>query len=416
MVRRSVSTVPPEAGPEGTVGRVHYPAGVRTPALASRLRPFTSTIFAEITELARRTSSVNLGQGFPDTDGPEGMLRTAQRAIEDGANQYPPGAGDPELREAIAEHRRDRYGIEHDPDGQVLVTVGATEAITASMLALVEPGDEVVVIEPYYDSYPAAIALAGGVRRTVPMRQGPDHRFVLDVAALRAAVGPNTRALVLNSPHNPTGTVLTDDELATVAEVCQDNDVIAVTDEVYEHLLYDGRAHRPLATLPGMAERTLSISSSGKSFSATGWKIGWVCGPEELVSAVRSAKQFLTFVGGAPFQPAVAHALRHEREWAEGLRADLQGKRDRLATGLSEAGLDVLASEGTYFVCADVRPLGFTDGAELARALPERVGVAAIPVQVFCDDPETTRHLVRFAFCKRDEVLDEGIRRLHKLR
>ena len=346
MVRRSVSTVPPEAGPEGTVGRVHYPAGVRTPALASRLRPFTSTIFAEITELARRTSSVNLGQGFPDTDGPEGMLRTAQRAIEDGANQSPPGAGEPELREAIAEHRRDRYGIEHDPDGQVLVTVGATEAITASMLALVEPGDEVVVIEPYYDSYPAAIALAGGVRRTVPMRQGPDHRFVLDVAALRAAVGPNTRALVLNSPHNPTGTVLTDDELATVAEVCRDNDVIAVTDEVYEHLLYDGRAHRPLATLPGMAERTLSISSSGKSFSATGWKIGWVCGPEELVSAVRSAKQFLTFVGGAPFQPAVAPALPPGRGRGGGPRGHPEGKSGRLANGLSGGGPGGLAGGG----------------------------------------------------------------------
>lgn len=389
---------------------------MRTPALTTRLRPFTSTIFAEITELARRTGAVNLGQGFPDTDGPAEMLRTAREAIANGANQYPPGAGEPELREAVAEHRREHYGLDHDPDGEVLVTVGATEALTASMLALVEPGEEVVVVEPYYDSYPVAIAMAGGVRRTVPLRQGENHRFELDTAALRAAVGPNTRALLLNSPHNPTGTVFTDQELATIAQVCRDNDLVAVTDEVYEHLLYDGRQHTPLATLPGMAERTLSISSSGKTFSATGWKIGWVCGPSELVSAVRAAKQFLTFVGGAPFQPAVAHALRHERDWVRELRDGLQRKRDRLSRGLADAGLDPLASEGTYFVCADVRPLGFTDGAELARALPEKIGVAAIPVQVFCDNAETTQHLVRFAFCKRDEVIDEGIERLHKLR
>ncbi|MEU5845187.1 pyridoxal phosphate-dependent aminotransferase [Saccharopolyspora shandongensis] len=389
---------------------------MRTPALTSRLRPFTSTIFAEITELARRTGAVNLGQGFPDTDGPAGMLRVAQEAIANGVNQYPPGAGEPDLRTAISEHRQARYGIEHRPEDEVLVTVGATEALTAAMLALVEPGDEVVLVEPYYDSYPVAIAMAGGVRRTVALRQGPDHRFELDVEALRAAVGPQTRALVLNSPHNPTGTVFTDAELAVIAEVCRDNDVIAITDEVYEHLIFDGRKHRPLATLPGMAERTLSISSVGKSFSATGWKIGWICGPAELVAAVRAAKQFMTFVGGAPFQPAVAHALRNELDWVERLREDLQRKRDRLAGGLTEAGFDVLASEGTYFICADVRPLGFADGAELCRSLPERIGLAAIPVQVFCDNPEDAKHLVRFAFCKRDEVLDEAIRRLHKLR
>ncbi len=389
---------------------------MRTPALTSRLRPFTSTIFAEITELARRTEAVNLGQGFPDTDGPDGMLRKAQQAIASGINQYPPGAGEPELRDAISEQRREHYGIEHDPDGDVLVTVGATEGLTATMLALVEPGDEVVLVEPYYDSYPVAVSMAGGVRRTVPLRQGPDHRFVLDTDALRAAVGPRTRALVLNSPHNPTGTVFTDAELAVIAEVCRDNDVIAVTDEVYEHLLYDGRAHTPLATLPGMADRTVSISSAGKSFSVTGWKIGWVCGPAELVAAVRAAKQFMSFVGGAPFQPAVAHALRHELEWVAELREGLQRKRDRLSSGLAEAGFDVLSSEGTYFVCADVRPLGYDDGADFCRALPERAGVAAIPVQVFCDDPAPVRHLVRFAFCKRDEVLDEAVRRLHKMR
>ncbi|WP_026152779.1 pyridoxal phosphate-dependent aminotransferase [Actinopolyspora halophila] len=387
---------------------------MRTPALTRRLRPFTSTIFAEITELARSTGSVNLGQGFPDTDGPPGMLRRAERAIGEGVNQYPPGAGEPELRAAIGAQRRADYGIEHDPDGEILVTVGATEAISASMLALVEPDEEVILIEPHYDAYPVAVAMAGGVHRSVPLR-AERGRFRLDTAALRAAVGPRTRAVVLNSPHNPTGTVFTADELAAIAEICRENDLLAITDEVYEHLLFDGRAHTPLATLPGMAERTLSISSAGKSFSVTGWKIGWVCGPAELVSAVRAAKQFTTFVGGAPFQPAVAHALNEERPWLEGLRSELQQKRDRLTSGLRRAGFDVLPSEGTYFVCADVRPLGYSDGAEFCRALPERIGVAAIPPQVLCDDPEPMRHLARFAFCKRDEVIDEAVERLLEL-
>lgn len=378
------------------------------------MRPFTSTIFAEITELARSNDAVNLGQGFPDTDGPDGMLRAAQNAIANGVNQYPPGAGEPELRAAIAEHRSRRYGIEHDPDTEVLVTVGATEALSAAIQGLVEPDEEVILLEPYYDVYPAAVALAGAQHRTAALRQTADGRFALDEAALRAAVGARTRAVVVNSPHNPTGSVLTRDELAVLAEICRENDLIAITDEVYEHLVHDGE-HTPLATLPGMAERTLSISSAGKSFNATGWKIGWVCGPAELVSAVRAAKQFMTFVGGAPFQPAVAHALRNEQSWVDKLRTDLRGKRDRLAGGLAEVGFDVLRSEGTYFVCADVRPLGFTDGAEFCRALPERAGVAAIPVQVFCTDPSSTRHLVRFAFCKRDEILDEGLRRLRAL-
>jgi N-succinyldiaminopimelate aminotransferase len=379
------------------------------------LRPFTSTIFAEITELANRTGAVNLGQGFPDSDGPPGMLRTAQEAIARGVNQYPPGAGEPDLRAAVSEHRRTHYGAEHDPEREVLVTVGATEAITASMMALVEPGDEVILLEPYYDSYPVAVAMAGGTRRTVSLKPGP-HRFELDISALREAINAKTRVLLLNSPHNPTGTVFTDEELAAIARLCREHDIIAVTDEVYEHLLFDGRKHTPLAALPGMAERTLSISSAGKSFSVTGWKIGWACGPAELVAAVRAAKQFLTFTGGAPFQPAVAHALRHELDWTNRLRIELERKRDLLSTGLAEAGFDVLASEGTYFVCADVRPLGFEDGAEFCRSLPDQVGVAAIPVQVFCDHRETARHLVRFAFCKQDAVLDEAIVRLRKLR
>jgi N-succinyldiaminopimelate aminotransferase len=383
---------------------------VDQPALVTRLRPFTSTIFAEMTALATRTSAVNLGQGFPDSDGPSGMLEVARKAIADGVNQYPPGPGIPELRTAIAEHRR-RYGTEYDPDTEVLVTVGATEAIASALLGLVEPGDEVLLIEPYYDSYAAAVALAGATRRVVGLVEDAG-RFALDPDALRAAVGPRTRALLLNSPHNPTGTVLTREELEQVAAVCREHDLIAITDEVYEHLVYDGGQHVPLASLPGMAGRTLSVSSAGKSFNVTGWKIGWACGPAELVAAARAAKQFLTFVGGAPFQPAVAHALRHELAWVDGLRADLQGKRDRLSRGLAEAGFDVRASAGTYFVCADVRPLGFSDGAELCWQLPERIGVAAVPVQVFTDTPERWRHLVRFAFCKRDDVLDEALRRL----
>jgi len=368
-----------------------------------------------MTALAQRTGAVNLGQGFPDTDGPPSMLAAAKDAIDAGVNQYPPGPGLPVLREAIVEHRA-RYGTHYDPDTEVLVTVGATEAIAAALLALVEPGDEVVLIEPYYDSYAASVALAGATRRTVGLVEDPaTGRLGLDVAALRAAIGPRTRALLLNSPHNPTGTVLNREELAAVAALCVAHDLIAITDEVYEHLVFDSAEHIPLVTLPGMADRTLAISSAGKTFNCTGWKIGWVCGPAELVAAVRAAKQFLTFVGGAPFQPAVAHALRTELEWVEGLRASLQTKRSRLAEGLAEAGFAVRPSEGTYFITADVRPLGFTDGAELCRALPEKIGVAGVPVQVFTDHPDQWRHLVRFAFCKKDEVLDEALRRLHKL-
>jgi len=387
---------------------------VRRKALVPRLEPFTSTIFAEMTALATRTGSVNLGQGFPDTDGPPSMLAAAQEAIGAGVNQYPPGLGRPELRSAIAEQRT-RYGTEFDPDTEVLVTVGATEAIAAAMLALVQPGDEVVMFEPYYDSYAASVALAGATRRVVSLVEDPSGRFAVDLDALRAAITPRTRAVLLNSPHNPTGTVFTRAELAGIAELCVEHDLLAVTDEVYESLTYDGVEHIPLGTLPGMADRTVTISSAGKMFNCTGWKIGWACGTAELVGAVKAAKQFLTFVGGAPFQPAVAHALRTEQAWVTALRDELAGKRDRLAEGLAAAGFEVRPSAGTYFVCVDVRPLGFTDGAELCWQLPERIGVAAVPVQGFTDHPELWRHIVRFAFCKRDDVLDEAIARLHKL-
>jgi N-succinyldiaminopimelate aminotransferase len=379
------------------------------------LRPFTSTIFAEMTALAQRTGAVNLGQGFPDTDGPAGMLEAAKAAIDGGLNQYPPGPGMPVLREAISKHR-ERYGTTYDPDTEVLVTVGATEAIAATLLALVEPGDEVILFEPYYDSYAASVAMSGATRRVVGLVEDPiTGRFGLDVTALKNAITPRTRAVLVNTPHNPTGTVFTRAELEAVAALCVEHDLIAITDEVYEHLIFDTRTHIPLATLPGMAPRTVTISSAGKTFNCTGWKIGWLCAPAPLVAAVRAAKQFLTFVGGAPFQPAVAHALHHEMAWVEDLRTSLQTKRSRLSAGLAEAGFTVRPSEGTYFITADVRPLGFTDGAELCRALPERIGVAGVPVQVFTDHPEQWQHLVRFAFCKKDEVLDEALRRLHKL-
>jgi len=384
---------------------------LQTHGLVPRLRPFTSTIFAEMTALAARTGAVNLGQGFPDTDGPAGMLEIARSAIASGHNQYPPGPGIPELRAAVAEQRATCYGLVHDPDTEVLVTVGATEAISAALLALVGQSDEVLLIEPYYDSYPAAIALAGATRRSVALVADGD-RFTLDLDALAAAITPATRALVLNSPHNPTGTVLHSAELAALAALAVEHDLLVITDEVYEHLVFDGACHHPIATFPGMAQRTLSVSSAGKTFSVTGWKIGWVCGPAHLVAAVRAVKQFLTFVAGAPLQPAVAHALRAEHDWVVAHRAALQAKQRRLAAGLRAAGFGVHRCDGTYFICADVRPLGYHDGVEFCRDLPARTGVVAIPVAVFVDDPAPWRHLVRFAFCKRDEVLDDAIARL----
>jgi len=375
------------------------------------LTGFTSTIFAEMSALATRTGSINLGQGFPDFDGPAGMLQRAQRAIADGVNQYPPGPGSAELRAAIAAHQHRFYGIDIDPETQVLVTAGATEGIAAAMLGLLEPGDEVVMLEPYYDSYAATVALAGGVRRTVPLHP-PDFRLNRD--HLAAAITQRTRLLLLNSPHNPTGMVLSGDELQFIAQLAVRHDLIVVTDEVYEHLTFDGVAHRPICTLPGMADRTLTISSAGKTFSVTGWKIGWVTGPVDLVVAVRAAKQYLTFVNGAPFQPAVAEALALPDDYFHRFREAMQNKRDRLLDGLAEAGFAAFRPSGTYFVVTDSTSVGFGDGHELCRALPELCGVVAVPMAVFYDDPDAGSNLVRFAFCKRDDVLDEGIRRLQR--
>lgn len=375
------------------------------------MRGFGTTIFAEMSALAAETGAINLGQGFPDTDGPREMLDAAKAAIDGGRNQYPPGPGVPELLEAVAAHQERFYGLRVDPRSEVLVTVGATEAIAASVLALCEPGDEVVTFEPYYDSYAATIALAGAVRRTSVLRF-PD--FAVDGESLRAAFSDRTRLVLLNTPHNPTGKVFTRAELELVCALAREHDAWVVTDEVYEHLLFDGLEHVPVATLPGMAERTLTISSAGKTFSATGWKVGWVTGPAEAVAAVRTVKQFLTYVGSGPFQPAVALALGLGDDVYAGLAASLQAKRDLLVSGLRSAGLEVAVPSGTYFVVADAAPLGAADGLEFCRRLPALAGVVGVPVSVFHDDLEAARTLVRFAFCKRDEVLAEAVGRLSR--
>ncbi|WP_207842053.1 pyridoxal phosphate-dependent aminotransferase [Williamsia soli] len=380
----------------------------------ARLQPFSSTIFAEMSQLAVAHDAINLGQGFPDTDGPAAMLAAAQEAIGTGQNQYPPGPGIPALRTAVARHQFDHYGLQYDPDTEVLITVGATEAIAGAIVGLVEPGSEVVMIEPYYDAYAAATAMAGATRVTVPLVADGDG-FALDRDALAAAVTPKTALVVINSPHNPTGTVLSADDLAAIAAVCIDNDVVALTDEVYEHLLFDGREHTPLATLPGMRERTLRVSSAGKTFNVTGWKVGWISGPAELVAAARAAKQFMSYVGSGPFQPAVAVALDSEMDWVAESAAALQRKRDLISAALTDVGFGVHRSEGTYFVCADPRPLGYHDGAALCRDLPGRIGVAAVPVSAFVDHPEPWNHLVRFAFAKKDDVIAQAADRLRAL-
>jgi N-succinyldiaminopimelate aminotransferase len=373
------------------------------------MQGFGTTIFAEMSELALSTGAINLGQGFPDTDGPRVMLDAAVDAITSGRNQYPPGIGVPELRIAIAEHQRRFYGLRVDPDREVLVTAGATEAIAAVILSLCEPGDEVVTFEPYYDCYAATIALAGGTRRTSVLRF-PD--FAVDETSLRAAFSPRTRLILLNTPHNPTGKVFSPAELDLICSLAREYDAWVVTDEVYEHLVFKGSEHIPVATLPGMADRTITISSAGKTFSATGWKVGWLHGPAEAVAAARTVKQFLTYVASGPFQPAVALALGLGDDTYHDVASSLQAKRDLLCDGLTAAGLTVARPAGTYFVIADAAPLGVSDALDFCRRMPSLCGVVGVPVSAFCDDKVATRTLVRFAFCKRDDVLREAAGRL----
>ncbi|CAM5279144.1 pyridoxal phosphate-dependent aminotransferase [Leifsonia shinshuensis] len=371
------------------------------------------TIFAEMSALAVRTGAINLGQGFPDEDGPAAVLDAAVDAIRAGVNQYPPGIGVPELRHAVADHQRRFYGLEVDPDREVLVTAGATEAIAAALLALLEPGDEVVTFEPFYDEYGAVIALAGGVHRTVPL-EPPAFRPDLD--RLRSTVTDRTRVILVNTPHNPTGAVLDRPTLEAIVELAHRHDALIVTDEVYEHLTF-GPRHIPIATLPGAWERTVTVSSGGKTFNTTGWKVGWLTAPAELVTAILAVKQFLTYVNGAPFQPAIAAGLALPTEFFTGIAAALAHKRDLLSAGLRAAGFDVHRSDGTYFVIADAAPLGHPDAVAFCRRLPELAGVVAVPLSAFCrgEYAERTASLVRFAFCKRVEVLEEAASRLATL-
>jgi N-succinyldiaminopimelate aminotransferase len=400
-----VLTVPWQEGPQMT-----------RPLLNRRLAGLGTTIFAEMSALAVSTGSINLGQGFPDTDGPAEIARAAADAVLAGrGNQYPPGPGVPELRQAIAAHQKRFYGLEVDPDTEVLVTAGATEAIAAAMLALLEPGDEVIAFEPYYDSYAACIAMAGAVRVPVTLRP-PTFRPDLD--ALRDAVTSRTRLLLLNSPHNPTGMVLNAGELAAIASLAVERDLIVVTDEVYEHLVFDGE-HVPIASLPGMRDRTVTISSAGKTFSFTGWKVGWVTGTSALVGAVRTTKQFLTYVSSGPFQYAIAAGLGLPDTFYTSLAADLRAKRDLLAAGLTGAGFEVFLPHGTYFITTDIAALsaavGSDDGLAFCRDLPRRCGVVAVPNVVFYDNAAAGRSQVRFAFCKREEVLAQAVARLGQL-
>ncbi|MGW6742503.1 pyridoxal phosphate-dependent aminotransferase [Streptomyces sp. NPDC055025] len=382
------------------------------PLLNRRLNGLGTTIFAEMSALATATGAINLGQGFPDTDGPEFVREAAVRALRDGrGNQYPPGPGIPELRTAISDHQRHFYGLNLDPDTEVLVTAGATEAIAASMLALLEPGDEVIAFEPFYDSYAACIAMAGAKRVPLTLR-APSFRPDLD--ELRAMITPRTRLLLLNTPHNPTGMVLTPDEESAIAALAVECNLLVVTDEVYEHLVYEG-THHPIAALPGMRERTVSISSAGKTFSFTGWKVGWAMADAPLIAAVRTAKQYLTYVSAGPFQYAIAGALRLPDAYFDTFRADLQHKRDLLGSGLRTAGFEVYQPQGTYFITTDIAPFGEKDAYAFCRSLPERCGVVAVPNSVFYDDPDIGRTQVRFAFCKRTTVLQEAVDRLGRL-
>ena len=381
------------------------------PYIKNSMREFGETIFAEMSALAVKTGAINLGQGFPDTDGPQEIAELAITAIRDGHNQYPPGLGIKKLRDAISHHQMRFYGLEFDPETEVLVTAGATEAIAASLLAICEQGDEIITFEPYYDSYAASIALAGGVRRVVTLNT-PEYTFSID--DLKKLINVKTKAILLNSPHNPTGKVFTHNELSQIANLCIEHDLVAICDEVYEHLVFEGE-HIPLIQYPGMRDRTMQISSAGKTFSFTGWKIGWVCAQPALLDTVRTAKQFLTYVNGAPFQHAIAEALNLSDHYFDNFLEDMRVKRDCLSQGLEKAGLTTFTPQGTYFVTADIEKLGYEDGKQFCLDLPVQCGVVAVPNVVFYDNKDLGSTLIRFAFCKKLDVLEEAVERLQTI-
>ena len=381
------------------------------PFIKDSMREFGETIFAEMSALAVKTGAINLGQGFPDTDGPREIAELAIAAIRDGHNQYPPGLGIKKLRDAISHHQMRFYGLEFDSETEVLVTAGATEAIAASLLAICEQGDEIITFEPYYDSYAASIALAGGVRRVITLNT-PDYSFSID--DLEKLITAKTKAILLNSPHNPTGKVFTHNELSQIANLCIEHDLVAICDEVYEHLVFEGQ-HIPLIQYPGMRDRTIQISSAGKTFSFTGWKIGWVCAQPALLDTVRTAKQFLTYVNGAPFQHAIAEALNLSDHYFDNFLEDMRVKRDCLSQGLEKAGLTTFTPQGTYFVTADIEKLGYEDGKQFCLDLPVQCGVVAVPNVVFYDNKDLGRTLIRFAFCKKLDVLEEAVERLQTI-
>jgi len=381
------------------------------PYIKNSMREFGETIFAEMSALAVKTGAINLGQGFPDTDGPQEIAELAITAIRDGHNQYPPGLGIKKLRDAISHHQMRFYGLEFDPETEVLVTAGATEAIAASLLAICEQGDEIITFEPYYDSYAASIALAGGVRRVVTLNT-PEYTFSID--DLEKLINGKTKAILLNSPHNPTGKVFTHNELSQIANLCIEHDLVAICDEVYEHLVFEGE-HIPLIQYPGMRDRTIQISSAGKTFSFTGWKIGWVCAQPALLDTVRTAKQFLTYVNGAPFQHAIAEALNLSDHYFDNFLEDMRAKRDCLSQGLEKAGLTTFTPQGTYFVTADIEKLGYEDGKQFCLDLPVQCGVVAVPNVVFYDNKDLGSTLIRFAFCKKLDVLEEAVERLQTI-
>ncbi|MCB8979469.1 MAG: aminotransferase class I/II-fold pyridoxal phosphate-dependent enzyme [Ardenticatenaceae bacterium] len=381
--------------------------------MAQRVANFGTTIFAEMTALANTHNAINLGQGFPDFTAPHFMKEAAAQAIWDDVNQYAPANGRPQLREAIAQKMANFYGLSPDPQTEIIVTHGATEAIFATIMGLVNPGDEVIVFEPFYDSYLPVIQIAGGVPRFYTLRP---PQWEIDEATLAALFTERTKLIIINTPHNPTGKVFSQAELALIARLCQQHDVIAMTDEVYEHLVFDGRQHLTLASFPGMAERTVTISSLGKTFSVTGWKVGWTIAQRSLSQAIFRAHQFVTFCGAAPLQEAAASAVSSPPAFYSDLTQFYAQKRNFLLDALRSAGLEPIAPSGTYFVMVDIAHLGFASDVAFCRYLTQEIGVAAIPPSAFYHNPADGAGLARFAFCKEEKTLEEAARRLQRLK